>query len=289
MATLDFQPSASSQERPIIGKADPIFTRRTQKVLKGGIGIGLFFLAWQIGSSLSSAGSYFFPKPIDVFNAFVELTRKGILEAYLIDSLGRYMAGVALGLAVGLIAALLLGLNKYIARIFTPIVSFFYAIVESAWLPIFVIWFGYGITTILTLLVYVVAFPILYNTLAGIRAFPPTYINAAKTLGGSRLQIITNVILPGLLPNIITGFRVGAGFAFRGLIIAEAIAATSGIGFLIFDGAANQQTERTIVGMIVMGTLWLLIELFYLQPFEKATVQRWGLIISAEGREGTGG
>lgn len=264
-------------------------TARYRKALKGVIGIALFLLAWQIGSGLSDAGSYFFPQPIDVFRAFVELLRKGILEAYLFDSLGRYIAGVALGLVVGLVAALVLGLNKFAARVFTPIVSFFYAIVESAWLPIFVIWFGYGITTILTLLVYVVAFPILYNALAGIRAFPPVYINAAKSLGGSRIQIITNVILPGLLPNIITGFRVGAGFAFRGLIIAEAIAATSGIGFLIFDGAANQQTDRTIVGMLVMGTLWLLIELFYLKPFEKATIQRWGLVISAEGRDGGNG
>lgn len=263
-------------------------SRNAQKALKGAAGIGLFFLAWQISSGLSSAGSYFFPQPIDVFHAFVDLFQKGILEAYLLDSLGRYFAGVGLGLLVGLAAALLLGLNKFVARMFTPIVSFFYAIVESAWLPIFVIWFGYGITTILTLLVYVVAFPILYNALAGIRAFPPTYIWAAASLGGSKFQIITNVILPGLLPNIITGFRVGAGFAFRGLIIAEAIAASSGIGFLIFDGAANQQTDRTIVGMIVMGSLWLLIELFYLKPFEKATIQRWGLVTSAEGRDGGG-
>jgi len=264
----------------------PHTQRALRKAGMGTLGLLLFLAAWQIASSLSSAGSYFFPKPSDVLRAFVDLTQKGILEAYLLDSLGRYVAGVALGLVVGLAAALLLGLNKVIARVFTPVVSFFYAIVESAWLPIFVIWFGYGLTTILTLLVYVVAFPILYNTLAGIRAFPPAYINAAKSLGGTRVQIITNVILPGLLPNIITGFRVGAGFAFRGLIIAEAIAATSGIGFLIFDGAANQQTERTIVGMIVMGMLWLFIELVYLKPFERATIQRWGLVVSAEGREG---
>lgn len=275
-----------ADEIPIESHTKALRSARMRKAIKGALGIGLFLLAWQVGSTLSDAGSYFFPRPVDVFWAFVELIQTGILEAYLLDSIGRYVAGVALGLVVGLVAALFLGLNKFAAKVFTPIVSFFYAIVESAWLPIFVIWFGYGITTILTLLVYVVAFPILYNTLAGIRAFPPVYINAAKSMGGSRFQIITNVILPGLLPNIITGFRVGAGFAFRGLIIAEAIAASSGIGFLIFDGAANQQTARTIVGMIVMGTLWLLIELFYLRPFEKATIQRWGLVMSAEDREG---
>ena len=76
-----------------------------------------------------------------------------------------------------------------------------------------------------------------------------------------------------------------AGFAFRGLIIAEAIAATTGIGYLIFDGAANQHTDRTIVGMIVMGALWLAIDLVYLRPFERATVQKWGMVVTAEQRE----
>ncbi len=259
--------------------------RKAAKAAKGFTGILLFFAAWQIAASLSGVSAYFFPAPIDVYGAFRDLLRKGILEAYLIDSLYRYSIGVALGLSIGVGAALVLGLNRRIAAIFSPLVGFFYAIVEAAWLPVFVVWFGYGFTTILTLLVYVVAFPVLYNVLSGIQTLPRVYANAALTLGASRWQILREVILPGVLPSIVTGFRVGAGFAFRGLIIAEAIAASTGIGFLIFDGAANQQTDRTIVGMIVMGTLWLVIELAYLRPFERATIQKWGLIVTAEQRE----
>lgn len=261
------------------------FAKRGIKAAKGITGIAVLFIAWQIGASVSGVSSYFFPAPVDVYNAFLDMMHKGILEVYLLDSLYRYVVGVFLGSLVGIGVALALGLNKAIAAVFAPLVGFFYAIVESAWLPVFVIWFGYGITTILTLLIFVVAFPILYNVLAGIQTLPIVYVNAARSLGATRWQILREVILPGVLPSIVTGFRIGAGFAFRGLIIAEAIAATSGIGFLIFDGAANKQTDRTIVGMIIMGLLWLIIELAYLRPFERATIQKWGLVTTAEQRE----
>jgi ABC-type nitrate/sulfonate/bicarbonate transport system permease component len=131
----------------------------------------------------------------------------------------------------------------------------------------------------------VVFFPILYNTLIGIRTVPQVLINATRSLGASRWQIITQVVLPSSLPNIITGFRVGAGFAFRGLIFAEIIAAKSGIGYLIFEGATNQQTARTIVGMIIMGLMWLTIDRAYLKPIERVTVERWGSVTTAEQRE----
>ena len=85
------------------------------------------------------------------------------------------------------------------------------------------------------------------------------------------------MILPSALPNIITGFRVGAGFAFRGLIFAEIVAAKTGIGYLIFEGATNHQTARTIVGMIVMGLLWLAIDNVYLKPHRARDGRALGL------------
>ncbi len=255
------------------------------KLLKGIAGIILFVLIWHIGAVNSGVNAYFFPAPIDVYNAFLTLVHKGVLEAYLLDSMYRYAIGVLSGVLIGVSVAIALGLNKKLATIFSPLVNFFYAVVEAAWLPLFVIWFGYGFTTMVTLLTYVVAFPILYNMLGGIRTLPNIYINAMRTLGASRFQILKDVILPGVLPNIVVGFRIGAGFAFRGLIIAEAIAASSGIGFLIFDAASNKQTDRTIVGMIIMGAIWLAIDLAYLRPFERATVQKWGMVTTAEKRD----
>lgn len=255
------------------------------RTLKGVLGLVLFLLLWQASVPLVGLSSYFYPSPLDVWHAFVDLVRKGILPVYIADSMGRYAVGVAAGSLAGIALGLAIGLVPLMARMFGPIISFFYAIVETAWLPLFVIWWGYGGKTIVLLLVYVVAFPVLYNTLSGVRTLPAVLVNAARSLGASRTQVLREVVLPGILPSVITGFRVGAGFAFRGLIIAEMIAAKTGLGYLIFEGAKHHETARTMVGMICMGLLWLFIDLVYLRPFERATIERWGQVTGAEARE----
>jgi NitT/TauT family transport system permease protein/taurine transport system permease protein len=254
------------------------------RVLRGVLGLVLILVAWQVSVPLIGLPDYFYPSALAVWVAFLDLIRKGILPVYVGDSLWRYGAGVSLGTLIGVTLGLLISLNRVLARLLAPLINFLYAIVEVAWIPLFVIWWGYGIKAILVSLIYVVVFPVLYNTIVGIRTVPQVYVNAVRSLGGSRLQVIREVLLPAALPNIITGFRVGAGFAFRGLIFAEMIAAKTGLGYLIFEGTAHHQTARTIVGMICMGVLWLFIDNVYLKPFERATVERWGTVVSAEDR-----
>jgi ABC-type nitrate/sulfonate/bicarbonate transport system permease component len=207
--------------------------------------------------------------------------RKGILPVYLADSVMRYLVGLVAGATLGIAFGVLIGMHRKAALALSPLLKFLFAIVEVAWIPIFVVWFGYGIETIVLALIYVVFFPVLYNTLLGVRTAPQILVNAVRSLGASRLQVLRLVILPSALPGIITGLRLGAGFAFRGLVFAEMVAAKTGIGYLIFEGAQSQQTARTIVGMIVMGALWLSIDQFYLRPIERATIQRWGLTVDA--------
>ena len=254
------------------------------RVLRGVLGLVLILVAWQVSVPLIGLPDYFYPSALAVWVAFLDLIRKGILPVYVGDSLWRYGAGVSLGTLIGVTLGLLISLNRALARLLAPLINFLYAIVEVAWIPLFVIWWGYGIKAILVSLIYVVMFPVLYNTIVGIRTVPQVYVNAVRSLGGSRLHAIREVLLPAALPNIITGFRVGAGFAFRGLIFAEMIAAKTGLGYLIFEGTAHHQTARTIVGMICMGVLWLFIDNVYLKPFERATVERWGTVVSAEDR-----
>lgn len=253
--------------------------------LNGVLGLVLLLAAWQISVPLVGLEPYYYPSPLDVVIAFWDLIRKGILPVDIADSLGRYSVGVAIGTTLGVAMGLLIGLNRAVDRMLGPLINFLFAIVEVAWIPIFVIWWGYGIKTILVALSYVVFFPVLYNTILGVRMVPQVYINAVRSLGAGTPRLVIEVVLPAALPNIITGFRVGAGFAFRGLVFAEVIAAKTGIGYLIFEGASHHQTDRTIVGMLVMGGLWLLTDYMYLKPFERATVERWGQVVGAEGRE----
>lgn len=260
----------------------PPLTRSFERGLLGTAGVLGLLALWQVAVSISGLSSYFFPSPLDVARAFGVLVEKGILPVYIADSMGRYLAGVALGTALGLALGFLIGTSRAAGRLFGPILNFFYAIVEVAWIPIFVIWWGYGLKTILVALIYVVAFPVLFNTATAVRATPRVLIDAVRSLGATRRQVLAQVILPAALPGIITGFRIGAGFAFRGLIFAEMIAAKTGIGYLILTSAANHATDRTIVGMIVMGALWLAIDQLYLKPFERMTVERWGTVHEAD-------
>lgn len=255
------------------------------RLWKGALGLFSVVALWQASIPVVGVSEYFYPSPAAVARATWRLIETGILPAYISDSLGRYASGVALGASLGVSLGLLIGLSRIASRLLSPIISFFFAIVEVAWIPLFVLWWGYGFKVILLALSYIVFFPVLYNTILGVRSVPQVLINAALSLGATRLQLVREVLLPASLPSIFTGLRLGAGFAFRGLIFSEMIAAKSGVGFLIFEGASNQQTDRTIVGMIVMGLLWLFIERVYIRPLEALTVDRWGLATRAEDRE----
>ena len=281
MRTHGTSPGAATLDRPRAS----FVTAAQARALKGGAGVLAVLLLWLVSIPIVGLESYLYPSPIDVWYAFVDLMRKGILPVYVWDSLGRYSVGVLIGITLGIGAGLLIGMNSFASRLMGPSISFLFAIVEAAWIPIFVIWWGYGLKTILMALVYVSFFPVLYNTMVGVRTVPLVMINAARSLGATRWAIIREVILPSALPSMITGVRVGAGFAFRGLIFAEMIAAKSGVGYLIFEGATNLQTARTIVGMVVIGLLWLFIENVYIKPVEKVTIERWRTVTTAEDRE----
>ncbi|HXR55525.1 MAG TPA: ABC transporter permease [Casimicrobiaceae bacterium] len=274
--------STSAVLRVALPRARP--RRRFGVAARGFAGVLILLAAWQISVPLVGLSPYFYPAPTDVLAAFVALVRKGILPVYLADSVMRYLTGLVCGAGLGIGFGVLIGMSRKASLALSPLFKFLFAIVEVAWIPIFVVWFGYGIETIVLALIYVVFFPVLYNTLLGVRTAPQILVNAVRSLGASRLQVLRLVILPGALPGIITGLRLGAGFAFRGLVFAEMVAAKTGIGYLIFEGAQAQQTSRTIVGMIVMGLLWLAIDQFYLRPIERATIQRWGLTIDAAER-----
>lgn len=254
----------------------------SSSLFKKSIGIILLLIFWQISVPLINLESYFYPAPYDVWLAFIDLLYKGILHSYILDSAGRYLLGLVTGVSLALFLGVLIALDKKIAKALLPLINFLFAIVEVAWIPLFVMWFGYGLTTIVVALTYVAFFPMLFNTMSGIQTIPAVYINAAKTLGASPFMLIFQVYLPSAMPQILTGLRASAGFTFRGLIFSEMIAAKSGIGFLIFEGSTNQQTARTIVGMICMGLAWIFLDLFYIKSIEKATVERWGMLKTAE-------
>ncbi len=239
--------------------------------------------AWALVVAVRIFPRAFFPGPLEVVSAFGTLVYKGILPAYLQDSVTRLAVGATAGVAIGVPFGLLVGLHGASYRFFWPLVIFFQAIGDIAWLPILLIWFGFTLTTITFVIVYTVVFPVIFNTALGIRTIPEDLFHAAQSLGASQRRILLEVVVPGALPNIITGLRNGLGYGWRALIAAEIIVGTSGLGFMMFDARRNGSVVEMILGMIVLGILWYVVDGGLLSPLERATIERWGLTVRASG------
>jgi ABC-type nitrate/sulfonate/bicarbonate transport system permease component len=242
------------------------------------IAFGGVIALWLLSTRIVNQPITFYPTPASVWHSGIVLWQHGLLPSDIQVSVIRWLLGVGLGLCVALPLALLMSVSVLMRNMFMPTLNFFYAIVEIAWIPLFVLWFGFSTATLELSISYPVFFLVLYNTIAGISQVPQVTVNAARTMGASRWQIARHVVLPGALPNIIAGFRLGASFGWRALIAAEIIAAQSGLGYLIYSSEEALQTSRIIVGMIVIGLLWLFVDRLYLRPLEIATVERWGLV-----------
>jgi ABC-type nitrate/sulfonate/bicarbonate transport system permease component len=233
---------------------------------------------WWVAAAAGLFPRAFFPGPIDVLRSFGDLVYKGILPEYLQDSIVRLVVGATVGMAIGIPLGLLVGVSKKAHAALWPLLLFFQAIGDIAWLPILLIWFGFGLATMTFVIVYTVLFPVVLNTVLGVRSVPIDLHRAALSLGATRPRILWEVVLPGALPNMITGLRNGLGYGWRALIAAEMIVGTSGVGFLMFDARRGGSVVEIVLGMIVLGLLWYAVDAWVLAPIERATGQRWGLV-----------
>ena len=169
-------------------------------------------------------------------------------------------------------------MSRRVADFVYPLLNFFQSVSGIAWLPLVLVWFGFGERTILVAVSYTVFFPVIFNALLGVRSVPRIYVNALRTLGAGRLRIVRDVMIPGALPNIATGLRLGLAYGWRALIAAEMLVGAHGLGFMIFSAQTFHLTARIMLGMGVIGLLWMLLEYFLLRPLEEATIARWGLV-----------
>jgi NitT/TauT family transport system permease protein/taurine transport system permease protein len=233
---------------------------------------------WGAASRMIPQANLYLPSPGAVGAALMELLAKGILPDYMAESLRRVVLATAVGLVVGVPLGILIGINSKVAECCYPLLNFFQSLGGIAILPLVIVWFGFTEKTILVAINYTVLFPVVFNVLVGVRSVPRIYVNALRTLGASRLRIVRDVLLPGALPHVATGARLGMAYGWRALIAAEMLVGANGLGFMIFNAQSFFMTNRIILGMLVIGTLWVLIDRFVLRPLEADTIQRWGLV-----------
>ena len=219
-----------------------------------------------------------FPGLPAVGQAALESIADGSLIEHVAASMWRVVVGTVLALVVAIPMGILMGVSPGVSSFFSPIFRFFSVLAGIAWIPIATLWFGYGFGAIVFVIFNAVFFVVTYNTLLGVSSIPMRLRHAAASLGAGPWQMVTQVLLPGALPNIVTGVRTGLGFAWRGLIAAEMIATNVGLGYMLFVARDFYRTEVIVFGMIVIGVLWMLIDRLLLVPLERATTERWGMV-----------
>lgn len=220
----------------------------------------LFFAVWQVVSGSDPSFTLLLPPPTKVLSAAAELTARGELQEHILASLKRVGVALMFACAIGFPLGAALGASRRFQWFFEPIVNFFRPIPPLAWIPMSIVWLGIGDAQNEFIIFLGAFFPIVLNTMQGVRDVDNQLIRAAQTLGASRMAIALTVIWPGALISMFVGLRVGLGIAWMALVAGELVAATSGLGFLISQGRLLFRTDYIIVGMIMIGIIGLLLD-----------------------------
>jgi len=253
-------------------------TQRLYSAFKFALPLILFLIFWEFCVQFFQVNARVFPSIEAVFNAGLEAVNDGSIFNHIAASLGRVAVGTLLAVVVSIPLGVAMGLNPIVSDFLSPLFRFFSVLAGIAWIPIATLWFGYGFGAITFVIFNAVFFVVTYNTLLGVASIPMPLRNAAASLGANGWTLLTQVILPGALPNIVTGIRTGLGFAWRGLIAAEMIATNVGLGYMLFLARDFYKTEVIVLGMIIIGLIWLAIDRLILAPVERATIERWGMV-----------
>ena len=227
----------------------------------------LLVLLWQVWAMTLPAGSPA-PAPVKVLASMADLVMGGSLLSATVQSLGRVLLGFAVASVLGIALGLLMGSSPMLRENLDPIIESFRPIAPMAILPIAILWLGTGTPTALAIVAYASFFPVLINTVHGVSRVDRKLVLAARTMGMSRLTILTRVVLPGALPAILLGARLAMGVAWTAIIAAElAVGSKSGggssggIGQMMFVFYAyNIDLNAIVVCMAVVGVVALLID-----------------------------
>ena len=223
----------------------------------------VLLVVWQFISArvLDETTRALLPPPTAVAAAAWELIVSGELFRHLFDSLRREfvaflwsLVAIPLGVAMGWWK----GFNDQV----DSLVEMLRPIPPLAWIPLSILWFGIGDLQNQFIIFLGIFFPILLNTITGVKGVEPNLVRAARCLGSDEWTVLSQVVVRAALPQIVTGIRIGLGVGWMALVAAELVGASSGLGFLINDARTILRTDIVIVGMITIGLVGLVLDLF---------------------------
>ena len=220
-----------------------------------------------------------FPPLETVAATAARLTAEGILPRHAFETLYRLAAGFGIAALAGAAIGIAMGRSRRAEDLLLPLVAIGAPIPGLAYAPLFLLWFGLGDTGSIVLVAFVASFPVIQNSWTGVKAVKEIWIRAARTMGAEGRQLFRHVIVPGALPYILAGLRLGLAQAWRILVAVEMLAAVQwGLGWLIFGAREFLNTDAMLAGIAVIGAIGLALEKLLFQPIERYTVVRWGMM-----------
>lgn len=226
-------------------------------------------------AAVAATGSVIFPTPWQVVLGTVDLVRDGTLWLHIGASLGRVAAGFLLAVAVAVPLGLWMGRVRVAYDTLNPLFQILRPISPIAWIPIAILWFGVGNASPIYLIFISSVFPMIVQTVSGVHGIEKRYLRAAENFGVSRRTLMTRVVIPATLPEVIVGMRIGLGVAWLVVVAAEMIALRSGLGYLIMDSRnAGNRYDLVIAGMVIIGLIGLLLD-GLMRMLEGLKIVRW--------------
>ncbi|WP_084783852.1 ABC transporter permease [Paenibacillus sp. FJAT-26967] len=212
-------------------------------------------VAWQLLGDAGYISRLLFPTPLTIAKSFRTLVETGVLAENLGISLMRTAAGFGLGGGAGLLLGLLVGLFRRTERVLDPSVQMLRMIPHLAIAPLLILWFGFGESSKILLIAKGAFFPLYIHTFLGIRGVDKKLFEVAKVLGFSAYKQIIRLVLPAALPHILLGVRISLGIAWLGLVVAELMGATSGLGYLMSEARQVNKTSVVFVAIILFALI----------------------------------
>ena len=259
------EPVASRDSRPTIPAREarstvkPSRAKQYEPIVIGTLSVVIALTAWQLVANARIYSVLFLPGPWAVAEAFVKLFQTDDIWLDITTSGTELGIGYGMAIVIGLVFGLLMGWYTRFQYTFDPFVNFFYSTPRIVLIPLFIIWFGIDMPSKIAVIFLGALFPIIINTMAGVRNTEAALLRVARSFGASDALIFRRVVLPGSVPFILTGFRLGIGHALTGVVVAELIAARHGVGQLIAIAGQTFQTPKMLAGVVLIAGTGMLL------------------------------
>jgi len=251
------------------GESDPLRERRSvvqpsrikiyEPLIIGTLSVVIALTAWQLVANARIYSVLFLPGPWDVAQAFVKLFQSDDIWLDIATSGSEMGIGYGLAVVVGLVLGMLMGWYTRFQFALDPFVNFFYSTPRIVLIPLFILWWGIEMQPKIAVIFLGALFPIIINTMAGVRNTEAALLRVARSFGASDALIFRRVVLPGSVPFILTGFRLGIGHALTGVVVAELIAAKHGVGQIIAIAGQTFQTPKMLAGVVLIACTGMLL------------------------------